>query len=130
PLLIPLCRTVYLLYHAGDRASAQLFLSGGHAARAVHDLEDVEYAERLSRTAAGYGQWSEGWTVAELRGSDAVVSRDGLALLAAPQRLSELPRRVGQVVGIRFPTDHPYRVPGWYCVVGEAGKPDSADLVR
>ncbi|MFC5744689.1 T3SS effector HopA1 family protein [Actinomadura rugatobispora] len=130
PLLVPLCRTVYLLYHAGDQPSARLFLGGGHAARAVHDLEDGEHAERLSRAAEGFGQWSDGWTVTELRGPDAVVARDGLALLARRHELSEPAEQTGQVVGVRFRTDHPYRVPGWYCVVGEVGRPKSADLVR
>ncbi|MDN0195305.1 T3SS effector HopA1 family protein [Streptomyces sp. S.PNR 29] len=130
PLLVPLCRTVYLVYHSGDRPSARLFLSGGHAARAVHELEDVTYAARLDHAAAGYGVWTAGWTVVERRGADAVVSQDGLTLLARPHEVAVRAPRVGQVVDIRLPTERPYRVPGWYCVVGEAGKPDSSDLIR
>lgn len=130
PLLVHLCRTIYLVHHAGDHPSARLFLTGGRTACAVYDLEDYDYTEKLAQSAAGFAQWLPGWVVTGTRADTAVVSQDGLSLVARPEEMSEPAAEIGDEVAIRFPVERRYRVPGWYCVVGESGIPDSSDLVR
>lgn len=130
PLLAPLCRTIYLLYHVGDQAAARLFLTGGKAVSTLRDLEDFEYTQALHLANPGAGYWVPQWTVRARHEHGYVVERGGISILARPEELSLPAPEAGVEVSVRFPPENRYRSAGWYSVVGDAGGPPESGVVR
>ncbi|OXM55620.1 T3SS effector HopA1 family protein [Amycolatopsis alba] len=130
PLLVLLCRTIYLAYHVGDLAAARLFLGGGMAVGTLYDIEDYDYTERLRAANPGVGCWEDGWTVSRVDGDRRVVTKDGISLLATPGELRPPTSAAGTEVSVRFPPEARYRLTGWYSVRSDSGKPLGDDVVR
>ncbi|MFE3170619.1 T3SS effector HopA1 family protein [Amycolatopsis sp. NPDC059090] len=130
PLLVLLCRTIYLAYHVGDLAAAQLFLNGGKPTGALYDIEDYDYTERLHTANRGKGFWDGGWAVVDIIGSNRVVSKKSISLIAAPDELRPPSPAAGTQVSVLFPPEARYQVTGWYSVRGDCGRPLGDDLVR
>lgn len=134
PVVSYLSRMIYLVYYAGDDASARLFMDGGRAAAALPDHEDFEFAERIHAANTGVGHLASGWRVKEEVERGWLVVKDDIALLASSAELvADGPLCIGGEAAVILPPHRRYALLGWYMAVGDAGPPvksDDSTMVR
>lgn len=93
----------------------------------VPDHEQGGFGVLLRQANAGSGWLSDGWEIVRKTGSKAEI-RNGKLLLVA--EANDLISAGNNRVAVRFPKHLPYRSPGYYMAVSNAGLPDTGALMR
>ncbi len=97
----------------------------------VRGREDARLTGLL-REASPVGRYDDdGWAVVGARGASFLVRKNGLTLIASPDEIrGSQPLTADQRVAVRFPTERPYAIPGFYLAIGRAGPPHEGRLKR
>ncbi len=94
-------------------------------------LIDKAFEQRLSDENSGTESSDSGWTIVRLDSAEEiVVEKKGLRLWVAPDDLSAVKIKVGEVGAIRLGKEMRRMAPGFYLLLGNKNLETNSDLVR